>query len=126
MSFLVYLSENVKKILSFMKFFVAQTSRTRFFFNCWKVKYLHHLKLNHPNFAVNLPVIFIFKFCRKEIYTNHQENLENWICWISTMGTSKLKFDMDSISLLSTKSWNILSYLIIMYLWVHGYIIQTI
>ena len=69
LSFLVKLSENIKKntflgpitliltflqssknvsistlpvILSFMKFFVAQTSRTRFFFNCCKVKYLRH------------------------------------------------------------------------------------
>ena len=37
-----------------------------FFFNCWKVKYLRHLYLNHPIFSVNLPVIFIYKFCRKE------------------------------------------------------------
>ena len=35
-------------ILSFLKFFVAQTSLTNFFFNFWKVKYLRHLKINHP------------------------------------------------------------------------------
>ena len=27
-------------VLTFLKYFVAQTSRTRFFLNCWKVKYL--------------------------------------------------------------------------------------
>ena len=37
-------------ILSFLKFFVAQTSLTNFFFNFWKVKYLRHLKINHPYF----------------------------------------------------------------------------
>ena len=39
-------------ILSFMKFFVAQISITRFFSNCWKAKKLRHIWINHPNFFI--------------------------------------------------------------------------
>ena len=33
---------NLPFTVSFVKFFVTQTSRTRFFFICYKVKYLCH------------------------------------------------------------------------------------
>ena len=36
------------------------------FYNCRKVKSLRHLEINHPVFAVNLPVIFIPLCCRKQ------------------------------------------------------------
>ena len=38
-----------------------------FFFEGQKVKYLSHLQIYHPNFSVNLPMVFIYKFCKKEI-----------------------------------------------------------
>ena len=64
-------------ISSFMKFFVAQTSRTRFFFNCWKVNIFPIYKSIILIFSLNLLVISFYKFCRKEILSNHQENFED-------------------------------------------------
>ena len=87
--------------LSFMKFFVALTSRTRFFFNWWKVKYLRHLWINHPN---------LFSESTCEIYRQVLEKLKSYPTirrtsrttskWIPTKNVeTKLKFDMDSFSL---------------------------
>ena len=65
-------------ILSFLKIFVAQTSRTRFFSSIVeKLDISAIYKLIILIFSVNLPVISIYKFCRKEIYSSHQENFED-------------------------------------------------
>ena len=56
---------NLPVFLSFIKNFVAQTYRTCFFF-----KWLKNISAIYKSiilyFSVNLPVIFIYKFCNKE------------------------------------------------------------
>ena len=82
--FAVFLNE-----LSFMNFFVVQTSRTRFFFISWKVKYLILV------FSVNLPVIFIYK---RKSNSTIRRTTRTTSRWISTKNVD-IENDMDSISL---------------------------
>ena len=49
------------------------------FFNGEKVKYLSHLVFNHPILSVNLPMVIIYKCCKKIIFIQPQESLENII-----------------------------------------------
>ena len=58
------------QIEDFGNFFNSFSSSSSFFFLSFpkikKKEYLCHLKSNHPNFTVNLPMVIIYKFCKKE------------------------------------------------------------
>ena len=107
-------------ILSFMNFFVAQTSRTCFFFNVEK--------LNISAIYKSIIQIFSVKFGRKENlilpsgeprgqhlgdFFNKERNCMIWTLFLC-FSTKSTQFNI------------ILSYLIVMYFWVQGSIIQTI
>ena len=73
-----------------MKFFVAQTSITRFFFKCGKVKYLRHLLINHPTFFTKSSFGIYLKIVSKR---NSGESQEQHL-GVVRQGTLKFKFNV--------------------------------
>ena len=86
----------VRPFRSFVFYEIFVTSTTRFFFNCW-VKYLRHYALIIIIFSVNLPVTFIYKFCRKENLIRPPPGEPRELNLLYS--TMNVEIDMDSLSL---------------------------
>ena len=74
-----------------MKFFVAQTSITRFFFNCGKVKYLRHLLINHHTFFTesSLYILYLQIVSKRNSGESQEQHLG-----VVRQGTLKFKFNV--------------------------------